>query len=130
MREESELLAANAAFYAAFRAADGGAMAGLWAARHPVSCAHPGWPLLFGREAVLSSWREIFVAGATPPVKCQQPRGHLAGELGYVTCYEALDGQLLAATNIFVREADGWRMVHHQSGPCAPPSGERGATRH
>lgn len=34
------------------------------------------------------------------------------------------------ATNVFAREQDGWRMVHHQAGPGgqrqpAPPKSER-----
>jgi hypothetical protein len=35
-----------------------------------------------------------------------------------VVCYEVLDGGVLIATNGFVRESDGWRMVHHQAGPA------------
>jgi hypothetical protein len=28
---------------------------------------------------------------------------------------------LLAATNVFVREGGGWKLVHHQAGPCNLP---------
>ena len=29
-----------------------------------------------------------------------------------------LGDSVLAATNIFVRQADGWKLAHHQAGPC------------
>ena len=40
-------------------------------------------------------------------------------------CYEVLEDGFLAATNIFVREAGGWAMVHHQAGHTlqGPPQG-------
>ncbi|MDU6489344.1 nuclear transport factor 2 family protein, partial [Bradyrhizobium sp.] len=43
MSDESDLLAANAAFYAAFAAGDFAALAALWADRDGISCIHPGW---------------------------------------------------------------------------------------
>src|SRR5690349_18059853 len=49
---EEELLAANAAFYAAFNAKDAAAMDAVWSSRTDASCIHPGWNLLSGREAV------------------------------------------------------------------------------
>ena len=57
--DEAAVLAANAAFYAAFNARDADAMAALWATAAEVTCVHPGWNILRGREAVLASWRSI-----------------------------------------------------------------------
>ena len=59
MTEETALLAANAAYYQAFSARDIKSMAALWAP-DGVSCIHPGWPPLIGRQAVLSSYGDIF----------------------------------------------------------------------
>jgi ketosteroid isomerase-like protein len=119
------LLAANAAFYAAFNARDVEAMDALWADGDGVSCIHPGWPALFGHDAVLASWREIFAAGTTPTVTCRQAHAWVAAEGGLVVCYEALGDQLLAATNLFRREGGRLRLQHHQAGPCSgpPPAG-------
>jgi hypothetical protein len=48
------------------------------------------------------------------------------GESGYIVCYEAIDGGFLVATNVFVREDGGWKMVHHQSAPTSnPPPSEQ-----
>jgi hypothetical protein len=55
----AELLAANAAFYAAFNAGDEAGMGRLWAHGDGVACLHPGWPVLVGRDAVLESWRRV-----------------------------------------------------------------------
>ena len=49
---ESNVLAANAAFYRAFNSGDGRGMVALWSEEHPVACFHPGSPVLLGRLAV------------------------------------------------------------------------------
>jgi len=36
-----------------------------------------------------------------------------------VTCGESVGNSLLAATNLFVRENGGWRLVHHHASPVA-----------
>jgi len=61
---EREVLEANAAFYAAFEQRDPEAMDALWAREAPVACLHPGWEPLFGREAVVGSWRRILLEAA------------------------------------------------------------------
>ena len=53
MTDEDEVLAANAAFYAAFANSDVKAMDSVWARRAPVACVHPGWEALVGRDRVM-----------------------------------------------------------------------------
>jgi ketosteroid isomerase-like protein len=113
------LVAANSAFYAAFRKADLAAMIALWSEAFPISCIHPGWPLLDQREAVLESWRGILGGGGEPAIEFRRSAVQVAGEAGYVLGYEALDGHLAAAINLFRREQGTWRLVHHQAGVCA-----------
>ena len=43
----------------------------------------------------------------------------MLGEVAFVTCHEVLPSGRLAATNVFVREGDAWRLVHHQATPIA-----------
>lgn len=115
---EGAALAANEAFYRALGAADAGAMEAMWARRAPVTCLHPGWTLLSGREAVLASWAGIL---ANP----NQPRivgggasvTLLGGDAALVLCREVVSGAALYATNVFVREDGAWRLAHHHSGP-------------
>lgn len=116
--DEEAALAANAAFYEAFAAADFEAMDKLWARRAPVLCIHPGWGLLAGRSAVLESWRRIFDK-APPDIICHHPRAFVLGDATLVVCLEIMPQGVLIATNIFVREDGEWRMAHHQAGPTA-----------
>jgi ketosteroid isomerase-like protein len=119
--QDSAILRANETFYRAFSAGDYAAMSRLWAEHAPVSCLHPGLPALLGRESVLESWRQILLQSAQIPMRCDHARVMLLGESAIVTCYEGNGDEPahLAATNVFVREGDAWRMVHHHAGPLA-----------
>lgn len=117
-----EILAANQAFYEAFAAEDSERMDALWARRAPVTCVHPGWPALVGRVRVMASFRAILENGA-PPVRAQNPSVQELGEVAYVVCDERIGRGRLVATNVFVREDDEWRLVHHHAGQVA--DGER-----
>jgi ketosteroid isomerase-like protein len=115
------VLFANEAFYAAFANRDYRAMAELWSETHPVTCTHPGWSPLIGRDQVMESWQAILANPAAPNIGCQDAEAFLFGDVAYVLCYERLERGFLAATNIFVREGDGWRLTHHQAGAAPPP---------
>ena len=56
---ETDALAANDAFYAALSGKDIAAMDGLWARTAEVTCIHPGWNVLAGRDHVMASWEAI-----------------------------------------------------------------------
>ena len=43
MSDESDVLAANDAFYAAFASGDLDALEEVWARQATVACCHPGW---------------------------------------------------------------------------------------
>jgi ketosteroid isomerase-like protein len=113
---------ANEAFYAAFARRDIAAMSDVWSQRDDVTCIHPGWPPLTGREAVMKSWRGILRNPASPEIACHHPVAHVFGDVGYVICFERIEATFLIATNIFVREGQGWMLVHHQAGTTPPPA--------
>ena len=118
MTDIASLLFANEAFYLVFRNRDLEGMEALWAERADVSCLHPGWDALTTRDAVMESWRSILGNANAPAVVCRDPKARIQGETGLVVCYEQLGGSVLVATNVFLRDGAGWRMVHHQAGPC------------
>lgn len=124
MQEHADLIFANEAFYIAFQTKDLATMEALWTLQGPVACTHPGWPTLSGREQVLQSWRAIFENPEAVTVTCRAPKAYRYGDTGFVTCYESIGENLLAATNIFVRQNGTWKMVHHQAGPCHVPPPE------
>jgi hypothetical protein len=115
MTDEDDALSQNLEFYRAFSTQDLAAMERLWARDAPVSCIHPGWTLLTGRDRVLASWRAILAGPAAMSVLCFDERVTLFGGLAMVICEEQLETHTLAATNLFVMENGLWRLVHHQS---------------
>ena len=114
---EAEILFANDAFYAAFTSGDVDAMNAIWAETAPVSCIHPGGPVIEGRAGVLESWGPILDSGQTHGFACHDAKAHVVGDLAWVTCLEVIGDGALAATNIFVREGSTWKITHHQAGP-------------
>lgn len=124
MSDEDAIMAANAAFYAAFAGGDIAAMTGVWADTDDVSCIHPGWPALVGPIAVLASWGEILASADRPQIVCAERQAVIDGDQGRVLCIEVVDSAPLATSNHFKRIAGAWRMVHHQSSPIAQYSSE------
>lgn len=116
MTDSDAVLAANLEFYRAFTTRDFAAMEALWARRTPVSCVHPGWPPLAGRDQVMESWHGILANPDSPRIVCYDEQVMLYGEAALVLCEEELDGGTLVAGNLFVREDGAWRLVHHQAG--------------
>ncbi|MBK7585382.1 MAG: nuclear transport factor 2 family protein [Myxococcales bacterium] len=117
---EAEVLAANAAFYAAFAERDIERMLELWASDHAVACIHPGWQILRGHAQVAASWRAILENPGAPAVEHRDAAASVIGDTAIVTCTEELPDVELAATNVFARESGAWKLVHHQAGPSRP----------
>jgi len=115
-RSESDLVAVNDAFYQAFNQRDMTSMEGLWASSAPVSCIHPGWNVLQGREAVLDSWRSILNNPNQPRIVTGGGRVAIFDSIAVVICRELVAGSPLVATNVFVLEDGAWKLLHHQSG--------------
>jgi ketosteroid isomerase-like protein len=118
-QEAARVLEANEAFYGSFNRKDIEAMGEVWAAREDVTCIHPGWNVLRGRDHVLHSWRAILGNPAQPRVVVGGAEVTLTGDSAIVICRELVAGSPLAATNVFVREDGDWKIVHHQSGPVS-----------
>jgi hypothetical protein len=112
-----ELLRANRDFYRAFASGDYVAMDRLWSDHHALTCVHPGWDTLHGRDRVMASWRGILRRPL--PVRSRDEVVTVLGEVGVILCVEVLPEGELAATNVFVLEQDRWRMLHHHAGLIA-----------
>ena len=110
-----DVLAANEAFYVAFRTQDYATMERLWSASSDITVTHPGWPALTGRDNVMESWYRILLVGTPPNVHALDPHVLLHGKTAMVTCTEDLGNARLIATNTFVLEGDAWLMVNHQA---------------
>jgi ketosteroid isomerase-like protein len=115
--DEQSVLDTNAAFYAAFAGRDMAALDELWSRHLAVTCIHPGWNVLSGRDAVIESWDAILSNPEQPRIVAGGAQVTLLGDSAIVICRELVSGNPLAATNIFVREDGKWRLAHHHSGP-------------
>ena len=112
-----ELLEINSKFYKVFAAGDFFAMEYLWAKQHDVTVIHPGWPAIHGFEKVMKSWRSIFLAQEQTDIRCINEKASILSDSGFVTCTEVLGDLKLVATNVFVKEDDLWKMIHHHAAP-------------
>ena len=121
MSDQVSVLFANEAFYAAFAGRDIKAMDEL-RCRPDVTCIHPGWPPLLGRDSVMQSWRAILSNPASPAISCGNATAYVFADAAYVLCHENVEQTFLAATNVFLHEKAGWKMVHHHAGPSLAPS--------
>ncbi len=115
MRDPINVLAANDEFYVAMRRGDLDEMERLWARGREVTCTHPNWAMLIGREAVMESWRLILPQAAAPSIWPAECEVVVTGSTAMVLCIERLDGNELMAANSFVLEDNEWRIMNHQA---------------
>jgi len=120
------VIAANAAFYAAFEARDMDAMSDVWEHSDRAVCVHPGWQRLHGWASISASFFAIFQG---PPIQfvLTAERVDLDGDVAWVHVDENIlsteVGSTVAAINVFSRSADGdgrWRLVVHHGAPVTP----------
>jgi ketosteroid isomerase-like protein len=119
-KTSNDVLEVNQDFYDAFAAGDYASVEKLWAGVDKVSVIHPGRAVLHGRKAVMKSWLEILENSGGSQIRCDNPKAYILGDTAYVVCTEVFPAGRLIATNIFIMEEGGWKMVHHQAGPCNP----------
>jgi ketosteroid isomerase-like protein len=115
---DAQVREANEAFYRAFNQKDIAAMDEVWS-QTDVTCIHPGWNVLQGRDAVMASWRDILANPAQPKIVSGGATVTTLGEVAIVACRELVAGNPLVATNIYRLEGGVWRLIHHHSGPVA-----------
>ena len=121
MSEQMTVLFANEAYYAAFQSGNYETMETLWARSVPVTCIHPGANNLSGWELVMESWKSILTNDDLVDMEIVNPTANVYGEIAVVVCYEVFQEVTLVATNIFVKEENIWKMVHHQAGGSPMP---------
>lgn len=125
--DEAAVLAAADAFYTAFEALDMTAMAACWARRDDDVCIHPGWEILTGWREISASWRSIFANTGFMRFEASDLRVEVIGDVARVTCVERIFSVAdthtthgaVAATSLFLRTDDGWKMTLHHGSPIA-----------
>ena len=127
MAAEDEVRQASEQFYAALnRTLDGdsGAMEEIWSHGSDVSVMHPFGGRMLGWDEVRDSWEQAaqaFSGGQATldemvvvPIS-EEAAYTLGTERGQARIGEETVGIDWRVTNIYRREADGWKIVHHDT---------------
>ncbi len=123
---------ACAAYYAAFRAADIGAMMDVWAERPDIVCLHPGSPRAHrGVAEVMESWLLVFSRELNIRIEPKLVARYEANNLACVLTEELVTrpGDLTPTGSIFVSQTyrkfeRNWQLLQHHAshGRRAPPN--------
>jgi ketosteroid isomerase-like protein len=123
---------ANRAFYEAFEELDLAAMRAAWLDDDRIQCVHPGWAPLSGRAKVHESWRAIFEHTKEIEFELSDLQVEVAGPIAWATCIERIRSvaggeeveAAAVATNLFVLEAERWKLLLHHASPILRPATE------
>jgi ketosteroid isomerase-like protein len=137
-KEEGEVTRANQSFYEAFESFDIAKMEQVWLKADYIECFHPGWRILRGWEAVMTSWRRIFENTDEIRFLLTEVQVSVRDSLAWVTLYENLSNRVgneesaavVLTTNIFEKHPTGWRLIHHHGSPVAQPPPVDSSTVH
>jgi ketosteroid isomerase-like protein len=125
--------AAEAAFYAAFEARSADAMMAVWSDDDDIACIHPLSAPLNGHGIIAAGWRSMFEAAGQFRIQVElahqlrEPERVIRIVREYlVVGHEESPRPPILATNVYRKEADGWRMLLHHASPLqvggTPPS--------
>lgn len=134
-QDSEEVLLINERFYLAINEGDMSLMSEVWLAGPEAKCVHPGWPMLYGWEAVKESWKNIFESGGPEGIELSHIGVEVSGAAAWVVCIEKIshragDGVragFAQSTNVFHKTGSGWKLVIHHASPIPMPRTETGS---
>lgn len=129
---KDQVLKANEKFYGALESGDLELMREVWVKDSKAKCVHPGWPMLYGWDAVIESWKNIFDAGGPAGIEVSDVRIRISGNLAWVVCIEKITQRVgeevrsvyTQSTNVFQYMDSSWLLVIHHASPVPVPRGE------
>lgn len=114
----------EAQFYEALQRGDIERLMSVWSDDDDVVCVHPGGPRVVGHAAIRSTFEAIFANGPIParPDKAKRVEGagcavHNVLERVDIATNEGPQTAWVIATNVYLKTAQGWRMVAHHASP-------------
>jgi uncharacterized protein (TIGR02246 family) len=114
----------EAQFYKALQRGDIERLMQVWSDDDDISCVHPGGPRLVGTAAIRTAFDSMFAHGAIDvhPEKVRRLQTHACAvhsvlERVRVTGPEGEQSAWVVATNVYVKTAQGWRLVAHHASP-------------
>jgi uncharacterized protein (TIGR02246 family) len=117
----------EAQFYEALREADIDKLMALWADDDEVVCVHPGGPRVIGPRAIRAAFEAMFSNGRIAAHAERVRRlhtldsavHHVVERIDIATDQGPRIGYVLA-TNVYLKTAQGWRLVTHHASPGTP----------
>jgi ketosteroid isomerase-like protein len=117
----------QAQFYDALQHGDIERLMAVWSDDDEVAIVHPGGPRVVGLGAIRASFEAIFASGPIPVRPDSVRRVESAGcavlhvlEKVDVVSDEGPQTAWVIATNVFLKTAQGWRLVLHHASPGSP----------
>ena len=114
-------------FYEALQAGDIERLMAVWSDDDDISCVHPGGPRVVGAAAIRAAFESIFSNGAVNarPEKVRRLLTHACSvhsvlEHIHVMTAQGPQSGWVIATNVYVKGAQGWRLVAHHASPGTP----------
>ncbi|HKX32357.1 MAG TPA: nuclear transport factor 2 family protein [Blastocatellia bacterium] len=115
----------NDRFYRAMENGNLDEMSEIWLHEDWVKCVYPGWDLVIGWEKIRESMIYIFTRPGGMSFTISEVDAKIEADFAWVTCYEDIVFTLdsgstpitarMTATNLYMRIAGSWRMIHHHS---------------
>ena len=112
-------------FYEALREADIDKLMALWADDDEVFCVHPGGPRVVGALAIRTAFEAMFTSSGRIHAQPERVRRVVSLDSAVHNLVERIELQtsegrrtgFVVATNVYIRTAQGWRMVAHHASP-------------
>ena len=111
-------------FYEALQQGDIEKLMAVWSDDDEIVCVHPGGPRVVGPRAIRSTFESMFANGPVnisfEKVQRLQMQGsavHSVLERVQVSTQEGKQTICVIATNVYIKVAQGWRLVAHHASP-------------
>ncbi len=118
---------AETAFYEALQCGDIEKLMACWADEDDIVCVHPGGARLIGAAAIRAAFDAMFANGSIQArveklriVESMGASVHSVLERIEVLTAEGPHYAHVIATNVYLKMAEGWRMVVHHASPGTP----------
>ena len=114
----------EAQFYEALQRGDIERLMAIWSDDDDIVCVHPGGPRVVGPGAIRATFEAIFANGPIPVRAEKLKRVESAGcavhnliERVDIKTNEGEQTAWVIATNVYLKTAQGWRLVAHHASP-------------
>ncbi|SRR5450830_18912 len=118
----------EAAYYDALARADLEALMQLWAEDEEIVCIHPGAQRLVGHAAIRATWEEILARGGLHILPRQLHASHtmttaIHSVIEDIHHADNTQSEIhVIATNVYMKTAQGWRIVTHHASVAPGPA--------